>query len=66
MSLIIIGINFNILFGVNDADEPVMGVFAKRSHRIIPTSDCKIQNQKCQKVANDIFRFIKEKGISRI
>lgn len=39
--------------------EPVMGVFAKRSHRIIPTNDCKIQNRKCQKVAEDVFEFMK-------
>ena len=37
---------------------PVMGVFAKRSHRIIPISDCKIQNKECQKVAEDVFEFI--------
>ena len=38
----------------------IMGVFAERSHRIIETKECKIQNKKCQKVANDIYDFIKE------
>lgn len=50
--------------GINKAGEPVMGVFAERSHRIIPTSECKIQNGFAQKIANSIFRFAKENGIS--
>lgn len=50
--------------GVNDEDAPVMGVFAERSHRIIPTQECKIQNQLAQKIANDIFEFAKKNGIS--
>lgn len=44
--------------GVNENGEAVMGVFAKRSHRIIPTDDCKIQNQDCQKVAKDVLEFM--------
>ena len=44
--------------------ELVMGVFANRSHRIIPTFDCKIQNQVCQKVARESFEFMKSHGIS--
>lgn len=50
--------------GINGAGEPVMGVFAERSHRIIPTSECKIQNGLAQKIANSIFQFAKENGIS--
>jgi len=45
-------------------EEPIMGVFAKRSHRIIPVNDCKIQNKDCQKVARDVFEFIKEREIT--
>lgn len=41
----------------------VMGVFAERSHRIIPTSECKIQNELIQKIANDVFEFAKKNGI---
>ena len=41
-----------------------MGIFAERSHRIIEVDDCKIQNQKCQKIANDIYKFLKENNIS--
>lgn len=50
--------------GVNEEGVPVMGVFAERSHRIIPTQECKIQNQLAQKMANDIFEFAKNNGIS--
>ena len=43
---------------------PVMGVFAERTHEIVPTTECKIQNELSQKIANDIFEFIKENNIS--
>lgn len=49
--------------GVNEAGEPVMGVFAKRSHRIIEVKDCQIQNQMAQAIAKDIFEFAKQNGI---
>ena len=35
-----------------------MGVFAERTHEIVATTECKIQNEKCQLIANDIFDFI--------
>lgn len=44
--------------GEDDQGNPVMGVFAERTHRIIPTKNCKIQNELCQKIANSIFEFI--------
>ena len=44
--------------------EPVMGVFAERTHEIIPTTNCKIQNEISQNIANDIFEFIKNNNIS--
>lgn len=37
---------------------PTIGVFAKRSHRIISTKDCYIQNKLMQKIANDLFEYI--------
>lgn len=49
--------------GVDESGEPVMGVFAQRSHKIIPTNNCKIQNLKCQEIANDIFEFAKQNKI---
>ena len=50
--------------GVNENGEISMGVFAKRSHRIIQAEDCKIQNQDCQKVAQDVFAFLKAHHIT--
>ena len=50
--------------GKNKEGIPVMGVFASRTHEIIPTENCLIQNKKAQEVANVIFKFIKEKNIS--
>lgn len=41
----------------------VMGVFAKRSHRIIPTDNCLIQNKLTQEIAKDVFGFIKKNNI---
>ena len=43
---------------------PVMGVFANRTHEIIPVENCLIQNPAAEKVAKEIFRFIKENNIS--
>ena len=41
-----------------------MGVFANRTHEIIPVEKCLIQNKEAEKVAKEIFRFIKENNIS--
>lgn len=43
---------------------PVMGVFANRTHEIIPVESCLIQNKEAEKVAKEIFGFIKENDIS--
>ncbi|MCI8290661.1 MAG: 23S rRNA (uracil(1939)-C(5))-methyltransferase RlmD [Clostridia bacterium] len=43
--------------------KPVMGIFAERTHRIVPTEKCYIQNEKLQEVANGIFDFINENKI---
>lgn len=51
-------------YPVGMTDEgPVMGVFAKRSHRIIPTEKCFIQNELTQEIAKDVFEFIKKNNI---
>ena len=44
-------------------NKPAMGVFAKRSHRIINTQNCLIQNKMTQAIANDVFNFIVENNI---
>ena len=50
--------------GKDESGNAVMGVFAERSHRIIPTQNCMIQDKYSQKIANDIIEYIKENNIS--
>ena len=49
--------------GLDNAGNPVMGVFAERTHSIIPTKECKIQDSLSQKIANDIFDFFVKNNI---
>ena len=49
--------------GIGKDGRPVMGIYAERTHRIVDTTKCRIQNEKLQEIVNDIFSFIKEKGI---
>ena len=49
--------------GIDNNGNPVMGVFAERTHSIISTKDCKIQDTLSQKIANDIFDFIVKNNI---
>jgi 23S rRNA (uracil1939-C5)-methyltransferase len=50
--------------GVNKQNEATVGVFAERTHEIIPIKDCFIQNAVSQKIAFAIQKFINEKHIS--
>ena len=50
--------------GINKEGQAVMGVYSSRTHNIVPVSNCYIQNEKCNEIANDIFNFIKENNIS--
>ena len=50
--------------GINKNGEPVIGVFANRTHEIVPIQTCFIQNQKTEKIAKFIFDFIVENRIS--
>ena len=50
--------------GLGKDEKIVMGVYSSRTHNIIPTNECFIQNKECQDIANDIFEFIKENNIS--
>ena len=50
--------------GKDKDGKPVMGVFANRSHEIIPIDNCLIQNKKAEEVAKEIFTYIKENDIS--
>ena len=50
--------------GLNKDGVPVMGVFANRTHEIIPVEECLIQNKEAEKLAKAIFEFIKKNNIS--
>ena len=49
--------------GIGKDGRPVMGIYAERTHRIVDTQKCRIQNEKLQNIVNDIFGFIKSQGI---
>lgn len=50
--------------GINRDGKPVMGVFANRTHEIIPINECFIQDKQAEKVAKFIFDFIVKNNIS--
>lgn len=49
--------------GVSEDGKAIMGVYAERSHRIIETRACKIQDKLSQKIANTIYDFLLENKI---
>jgi len=49
--------------GMNKNGQAVMGVFAKRTHEIIPVNSCFIQNKEAEIVAKRVFKFIQESKI---
>ena len=49
--------------GMNKDNMPIMGVYAKRSHDIIETTDCLIQDKKAQDVAQDAFEYLMQAGV---
>ena len=50
--------------GTNKNGEPVLGVFAKRTHEIIPVENCLIQNEKSVQIAKYVLDCIKKYNIS--
>ena len=46
--------------GLDKKGNPTIGVFAKRTHEIIEVGNCLIQNKEAEKVAKEVFKFIKE------
>ena len=50
--------------GLNKEGVPDIGVFAQRTHTIIPIESCKIQTEVSQRIAKTILNFIREKNIS--
>ena len=50
--------------GIDKKGEPVIGVFANRTHEVIPIENCLIQNPKSEDIAKFILNFIKKEHIS--
>ena len=50
--------------GIDKKGEPVIGVFANRTHEVIPIENCLIQNPKSEEIAKFILNFIKKEHIS--
>ena len=50
--------------GTNKEGEPVIGVFANRTHEVIPMEKCLIQNPQSEEIAKYILEFIKRNNIS--
>ena len=50
--------------GFDKEGNPSIGVFAKRSHEIIPIKKCFIQNEEAEKIAKYIFEFLNKNNIS--
>lgn len=50
--------------GLNKENEPVVGIFAQRSHEIIPMEKCLIQKPISEEIAKTILEFIKQNKIS--
>lgn len=50
--------------GLNKDGKPVIGVFANRTHEIIPIETCLIQNEQTEQIAKYIFKFFVDNNIS--
>ena len=50
--------------GLNKQGEPIIGVFANRTHEVIPIEKCLIQNEVSQEIAKYIIEYIKKEKIS--
>ena len=50
--------------GIDKKGNPVIGVFANRTHEIIPIEKCLIQDEQTEEIAKYILEYIKENHIS--
>lgn len=50
--------------GYNSKNEITTGIYAERTHKIVETKNCMIQNQISQKIANIVLEFLKNNNIS--
>ena len=51
-------------FGVDKNGEPIVGIFANRSHEIIQMENCLIQKNVSEKISKTVLEFIKNNKIS--
>ena len=49
--------------GIDKNGEPVIGVFANRTHEVIPMQKCLIQNTQSEEIAKFVLQFIKDNNI---
>ena len=50
--------------GTDKNGEPIIGVFANRTHEVIPMQKCLIQNTTSEEIAKFVLQFIKDNNIS--
>ena len=50
--------------GLDKEGNPIIGVFANRTHEIIPIKECLIQNKESQELARFVIEFINKNKIS--
>ena len=50
--------------GLDKDNIPQIGVFANRTHEIVPIEKCLIQNEEAQKVAKTVLNFIKKNNLT--
>ena len=50
--------------GIDKEGNPIIGVFANRTHEVIQMENCLIQNSRTEEIAKFILKFIKENNIS--
>lgn len=50
--------------GINKENDPVVGIYAQRTHTIIPMENCLIQNEISEIIAKSVLKIIKENKIS--
>lgn len=50
--------------GLNKEEKPIIGVFANRTHEVIETNGCMIQNKQSEKIAKYICEFADRNNIS--
>lgn len=44
--------------GIDNNGNTVMGIYSARTHNIVATTECLIQNRKAQEIANTVYKFI--------